>query len=275
MDRSGLVDADRIMNDGGPKGPFDIRVKSKGTVLLDLSSDVFVKHEKVVWGSFAGLKKVSFGSLGCTFEHCDFRNMRPSQIVFSSGREQSRYISCNFDGSRFDHIIAGQSRFENCSFRNVTMNRLFTHAAEFIGCTFSGVLKSSVFFGKVTGNFSEDTKRRTNELLDNDFADAQFVDVGFRLGVDLLRQRLPSGSEYVYLRGAAKALHELRNRYVQATHSPRREAVFHLLKSLEEDVEAGQTQLFLCKSSEADLDAGAVDAIWEELRGIDQQMSRL
>jgi len=261
------------MNDGGPKGVFDIQVKSKGTVSLDLSRDVFVKHEKVIQGSFSGLKKGSFGSLGCTFEHCDFRKMRPSQIVFASGREQSRYISCIFDGSRFDHIIAGQSRFESCSFRNVVLNRLFTHAAEFINCTFSGVIKSSVFFGKVTGNYSEDTERRTNEFLDNDFADAQFVDVGFREGVDLSRQKLPSGSEYVYLRDAAKTLHELRNRYVQATHSPRREAVFRFLKYPEEEVEAGQTQLLLCKSSEVNLDAGAVDAIWEELRGIDRQMT--
>jgi hypothetical protein len=154
----------------------------------------------------------------------------------------------------------------------VILNRLFTHAAEFINCTFSGVVKSSVFFGKVTGNYSEDTQRRTNEFLNNDFADVQFVDVGFRRGIDLSRQRLPSGSEYVYLRDAAKALLELRNRYVQATHSLRRESVFAFLRLREEGLEDGQTQLFLCKSSEANRDAGAVDAIWEELRRIDQQM---
>jgi len=250
---------------------FDIQVNSKGRVVLDRSRDVSIRHERVIQRSFYGLKKGSFGSLGCTFEHCDFRKMRPSQICFASGREQSRYISCIFDGSRFDHIIAGQSRFESCSFRDVILNRLFTHAAEFVDCTFSGVLKSSVFFGKVTGNYSEDTQRLTNEFHNNNFADAQFVDVGFRRGIDLSRQRLPSGSEYVYLRDAAKAFLELRNRYVQATHSPHREAVFNFLRIREEGLQDGQTQLFLCKSSEPNLDAGAVDSIWDELRRIDQE----
>jgi hypothetical protein len=47
------------MNDGRPKGVFDIQAKSKGTVLLDRSREVFIKHEKVIQGNFSGLKRSS------------------------------------------------------------------------------------------------------------------------------------------------------------------------------------------------------------------------
>jgi hypothetical protein len=93
-------------------------------VKLDPSRDVFLRHQHVTAGSWAG-HKGSFGALGCTFETCDLSRMRVREIVFAAGTEPTRYSACKFDGSKFKHVIAGQARFERCSFLNVDITRLW------------------------------------------------------------------------------------------------------------------------------------------------------
>ena len=51
-----------------------------------------------------------------------------------------------------------------------------------------------------------------NEIEDNDFSRAKLIDVAFRTGVDLTKQRLPSGPECTYLDVAASALRAVPHR---------------------------------------------------------------
>jgi len=245
---------------------FATGAKSKGYAMVDTSRDIFLRHEHQVAVSYAGLRHASFGALGCTFEGCDFSNMRPDSISFASGREPTQYRQCRFDGSRFKKVIAGQARFEKCTFLDVDIRGLFAHSAEFIDCVFSGVLRTSVFFGRVFGNDQKDVPRTVNEFRGNDFSAMKFIDVGFRQGIDLSLQRLPEGDGYLYLRNAGQKLASFRQKYTQQPPSKRRQEVFEFLKRPEEEVRDGQVDLFMCKDSEPLLSRDAVDAIWDELR---------
>jgi hypothetical protein len=244
-----------------------VSARSKGTVRVGTACDVFVKHEHVVGRDYSSPRCHSFRALGCTFERCGFRNLDLGDAVLASGQEQTTYIECSFDGTKFRHIVLGQARFERCSFRNVDISRMFAHAAEFVDCDFSGVMRASVFFGRVVGNHRDYLSREINEIRGNDFSTMRFIDVGFREGVDLSVQRLPIGNNYLYLRNAARSLGALRLKYLHSPQSTHREAVFRFLRLPMEEVRNGQASLFLCKDSEQSLSANEVfDTIWEELR---------
>ncbi len=246
---------------------FRIEARSKGRVSVDTSRDMFLRHQHFTEKSWAR-HKGDFGTLGCTFEACDFSEMRVPTMEFASGIELTRYIACKFDRSRFKRVVAGQARFERCSFLNVDITDLFSHAAEFVDCTFSGVLRNSVFFGRVFGNHALYTSRKTNEFRGNDFSAMKFVGVDFRQGVDLALQRLPVGDDYLYLADAEEKLSALRRTYLQQPPSPRRQAVFEFLRFPEEEVRDGQLSLFLSKEFWPSLNRETIDAIFEELRSM-------
>ena len=244
---------------------FSIGAKTKGRTTVSTTREIFLHHERIVGADYSGQKKGSFEALGCTFEDCNFTNMRPQDITFASGTEQTRYVRCRFDGSKFKHLVPGQARFERCSFLNVDISGLFSHAAEFIDCAFSGVLRRSVFYGRVFGNHRTYTPRSVNEFRGNDFSSMKFIDVGFREGIDLALQRLPTGPDYLHLNDAEEKLTALRHKYLQSSPSPLRRAIFEFLEIAEDEVRNGQRDLFLCRDSEASLGREAVDVIWNEL----------
>jgi hypothetical protein len=242
---------------------ISIDVKSKGRIRIDSSKDLLVQHQHVRGANYSGLK-ASFTAVGCTFEQCDFRDMRPRHVTFAGGLEQTRYVDCFFDRSRFARVVPGQSRFERCSFLDVEIKGLFGHMTEFVDCKFSGALRASVFYGRVAEPAK--AKRTTNEFRGNDFSGAEFSDVGFLEGIDLSLQRLPVGENYLYLKEPRNSLLALRAKYLQLAASPLRQDVFHFLEACEKDLSNGQHELFLCKDSEVSMSAGSVDAIWAELR---------
>jgi len=238
---------------------FFIKARSKGKINpATLGPRVVLEREQVSHRDFSGQAGGYFGAMGCTFDDCDFSNMKLREFAFASGKKPTRYSRCKFDGSRIQYVHAGLARFESCSFLNVDITRLFTHAAEFVDCVFSGVLRESVFFGRVFENYREDTRRVVNEFSGNDFSAMRFIDVDFRQGVDLSRQRLPSGDDYLYLKDAAPKLSALRNKYLHHPASQRRSEVFQALELLEDAVRDGQADLFICRN--------VVDEIWAELR---------
>lgn len=248
-----------------------IDAKSKGRVHVDNSDHLFLRQQNILGGNYSGFKG-DFEALGCTFEKCDFTRMKPRHAIFASGREPTRYLECNFDKSHFKKVNPGLARFERCSFLDIDLNGFVGHAAEFVDCVFSGKIRRSTFHGRVFA-YEDATTRVVNEFRGNDFSAVEFHDVGFVRGIDLSRQRLPIGDNYVYLPNAAPALATLRQKYLQAPASPLREAVFKILPFAEQEIHDGQTQLFLCKDSEVLLDRAIVDEIWDELRYINDQLA--
>jgi hypothetical protein len=105
----------------------------------------------------------------------------------------------------------GLSRFVRCSFRNVNIRNWLCFAVELIDCTFSGKLQQAVFNGTPLAQKRALLGRDRNEFHGNDFSAADLIDVGFRTGIDLTRQRLPSGPEYLYLPNAREAVGRARS----------------------------------------------------------------
>ena len=87
--------------------------------------------------------------------------------------------------------------------------------------------------------------RSRNEFRGNDFADMEFWDVGFRTGIDLTQQLLPSGPEYVYVPSAKSALQRARQA-IEGWETPDiRERALVFIQTLELEASEGQRQLLL------------------------------
>ena len=87
--------------------------------------------------------------------------------------------------------------------------------------------------------------RRTNEFEGNDFSRAKLVDVGFRTGIDLARQQLPSGDGYILLADAAGAVLRARRAFDTWDDPAAKKQAIGVLMTMEEDVAAGQRGLLL------------------------------
>ena len=71
------------------------------------------------------------------------------------------------------------------------------------------------------------------------------IDVGFRTGIDLTQQRLPSGPEYVYVPDAATAVQRARAEVIGWEDLELRRDAMTFINGLEQDVAQGQRQLLL------------------------------
>jgi hypothetical protein len=138
---------------------------------------------------------------------CDFRRIRVTGGGLGGGKRPTVYQECVFDGARLQNVIPGRASFVSCSFRDVTITDLRCHSAEFVDCVFSGQLKTVIFNGRVT-NPDPELGRSVNAFQGNDFREADLRDVEFRTGIDLDRQLLPDGPEYLLVREAAVVLEE-------------------------------------------------------------------
>lgn len=148
------------------------------------------KHRNADW---SGRRFDTFVAVGCVFDSCLFEGCAFQQACFGGGLEDSRYVNCSFDRSTIRAIAPGNARFESCSFMNVEIIDMLCHSIELVNCRFSGVIRRAFFNGEVLGDHAPDLGRTRNAFEGNDFADARFVDVAFRTGIDLSKQKLPTG----------------------------------------------------------------------------------
>jgi uncharacterized protein YjbI with pentapeptide repeats len=144
----------------------------------------------------------SFAATASVFERCNFRSMVVERGGgLGLGRLQTVYRDCTFERADPRHVMPGNARFERCAFQDLRGWRCFT--AEFVECTFTGRLDDVKFFGRPLDDSGRHERlkppRTVNEVAGNDFSRARVTDVDFRYGVDLSRQKLPAGPEYVRL----------------------------------------------------------------------------
>ncbi|MBP2329517.1 hypothetical protein JOF56_009902 [Kibdelosporangium banguiense] len=177
-----------------------------------------------------------------TLVRCDFSRTRVAGGEFGGGFEPSEYVECVFDGCRVKNVLPGRATFIGCSFRDVTIQNLRCHEAQFIDCVFTGLLRT-VTFSAVPWS-TERLGRTRNAYHGNDFAGARLMDVAFRGGIDLDRQRLPEGPEYVLVRNAPEILPAIREQVRTWPESLRLDAETSLW-ILENDCETGQRDLLV------------------------------
>jgi hypothetical protein len=204
----------------------------------------------MVTGRDFGAEKITgFRSTSSQFEDCRFGGLdlgwKTNSPWFGSGKAMSEYRGCVFDGARLRGILGGRVRFIDCSFRGVRINTWFAYEVELIDCVFSGRLEKAVFNGSVPEEARGELGRVKNEFRGNDFSQMQLKDVGFRSGVDLRLQRLPEGPDYLYTENAAAVLLRARAEILAWDNLELRQVVLRLLANDEEQLQAGQEQLFL------------------------------
>jgi hypothetical protein len=174
-----------------------------------------------------------------TVGNCSFDGSRIQDCDFGY-RRGAFWVDCSFDGVHIEHA-SGVARFERCSFRDVVLQEWWCFEVEMIDCVFTGLLNTVVFNGTVPKEYRKWVGRQRNAFEGNDFSGADLFDVAFRTGIDLDRQKLPTGDNYLYLQDARRII----DRAKQLSRDSDLEVARRWLASQEEQVERGQTQLLL------------------------------
>jgi hypothetical protein len=225
-----------------------------------------LRDETLEGENLTGLRLKQFTATQCSFRSCRFDGSTIEQACFGGGTKPSDYTDCSFDGARITAVAPGVARFIRCSFRDCLIQDLFGVAVEFIDCIFSGTIKKAVFWGSIPEEDRDQVGRRTNEFRGNDFSQARLVDVAFRGGIDLAKQKLPESAGYLYLPNAAAALKRVRENVTRWRDLDLRRRTLALVKALESDVDGGQAQLFLSLDSVSRNQRAAVEILHRELR---------
>ena len=180
-----------------------IKASSKGSFKIPDDQRVVLDHARLDGENYSGRTLLQFASIGSHLHACNFGQIEIQSAAFGGGRETSEFVDCTFDGARMNMAPGGFSRFVRCSFQNVKIRNWICFTVEMIDCTFSGRLDTAIFNGAVPEDERAIIGRACNEFYGNDFSALDLRDVTFRTGIDLTKQILPSGKDYLFLPYAA------------------------------------------------------------------------
>lgn len=172
-----------------------------------------------------------------TFDRCRFNGLRAKETSLGGGGAPSVFRDCTFDGVQITLPTLLLLRFERCTFRDAVMRKWITNDVEFVDCVFGGDFRELTVAG---------TGERPNEITGNDFRDALMLGGGFRAGVDLGRQQLPSDPRHILISDPATTLPAA---YAAVREWPDRDQQLDArstLNVLYQDFRGGQRQLLLC-----------------------------
>ncbi len=167
---------------------------------------VTLSGQRLVGADFSGTALEGFYSIGCSFNQCRFDEMMIESASFGAGRTVSEYVGCTFDGAKMYMGPGGYARFIDCSFANADLSHWACYAVEIVRCSFSGNIHNMLFSGQVPAEERQYLNRESNRFEGNDFAGARLSMVHFQNNVDLSKQRLPEGDDYLYLPDACGVL---------------------------------------------------------------------
>lgn len=173
---------------------------------------------------------------------CLFEDVRTDYWAVSGDLQvRSRVANCDFVRCDLKANLITNVTFENCRFRECTLRNWGNIGADYLGCTFSGAILSGFFdahLSRVNPAYS------AGLVIDNDFTQADLVDVDFRGGVDLFRQSLPGGSTYRVIEDShAMILYLSRNTRILPVSDPSRKTDLEVFAALlNADYEQGQKQ---------------------------------
>lgn len=222
-----------------------IKASSKGGLRVTDDQRLVLDHAKLHAQDYSGRTLLQFASIGSHLRACIFDHAQIQSAAFGSGRETSEYVECTFDGARMNMGPGGFSRFVRCSFHDVTIRNWICFTVEMIDCKFSGRLETAIFNGTVPEDERGVIGRASNEFRGNDFSAMDLIDVGFRTGIDLTKQVLPLGEDYLYLPQAASAVAQAKSRVVEWSDEQMRQGATTIIQGLEYELSGGQHQLLL------------------------------
>jgi hypothetical protein len=246
-----------------------IKASSKGSFTIPDDQRVVLDHARLDGENYSGRTLLQFASIGSHLHACNFDQVQIKSAAFGSGRETSEFVECSFNGARMNMAPGGFSRFVRCSFHDVNIRNWICLTVEMIDCKFSGRLDTAIFNGAVPEDERAVIGRVSNEFQGNDFSALDLRDVTFRTGVDLTKQVLPSGEDYLYLPQTAAAVAQAKSRVVSWDDGEMRRAATAIIQGLEYELLGGQRQLLL-RSSDcyrvSSIPRKAVDSFFALLR---------
>jgi hypothetical protein len=245
------------------------KAKVVGRVDIPHNQRIVLDHARLRDEDYSDRKLVQFCTIGSRLERCRLQNMRIQNAQLGSGREMSEFIECTFDSSSMVMGPGGFARYVRCSFRDVNIRSWFCSAVEMIDCTFSGKLQKAIFSAAVGKADQKYLGRIRNEFHGNDFSSLDLVDVSFRNGIDLTRQQLPTGPQYLFLLDPSSTLERARSEVTKWDVEQLRRAGLAILDGLIADVKGGQMQLLLRSETYfgyASLPTRAVEDVFSLLR---------
>jgi uncharacterized protein YjbI with pentapeptide repeats len=170
---------------------------------MDATGVVLLERATISDVDFRRASFERFAPTGCVFVNCDFSGVVFDQRLSAllTGRVQSVFRECRFDGADMRKTGPGQSRFERCSFEETNLERWTSLAGEFVGCTFAGPIHGAKFHGRPHGALASalSPRRSVNEFRDNDFTRADILDTLFIHGIRFDAQRWPAAPGHVRL----------------------------------------------------------------------------
>jgi len=193
---------------------------------------------------FSGVGVRSLRTTDSVFEACVFRNFDVRQWTSVMPGARSIFRDCRFEDFAAAVTVIGDVRFEGVEFGPSThLGEWFSNQAEYIGCQFQGRIQKGWVSAHDERLYAA-TGRHRNEVVWNDFSQCDLVDFGFRGGVVLDKQRLPSGPDYLTLSSPVAALSAA---WGAISELPTELQPFArgVLRMLELRVEQGQSELFL------------------------------
>lgn len=226
-------------------------------------------HKEIHGEDYSGLEfKAGFCAIASRFMDCKFERMKFGDYVpsFGEGFSRSEYIRCSFDGTKLKQPM-GRARFVECSFRDVHLQKCNSRYFEFVDCVFTGKISQSVFWAAPLPFDIADEKKhhrkiiKSNEFCGNDFSGAELIDVGFRLGIDLRLQTLPTGERYIYAEHGLEAIDRARMVLESWEDDDAKSWYFALLDICKENTSEGQAQIFITDSPR-----GCWNAYWPRFR---------
>ncbi|RSM38357.1 hypothetical protein DMB66_59045 [Actinoplanes sp. ATCC 53533] len=215
---------------------------------------------------FSG-RRFAYWTVGMsTFERCQFSNVRATIAELGVGPTPTVFRDCSFDGSRFNRTTLGLLRFERCTFRNVVMRKWISPDSDFVDCVFSGDLAELTLAG--AGRRAYSSPLTPNEVVGNDLRDAVMLGGGFRAGVDLSRQQLPTDPRHVLIPDPGATLPAAFAVVRSWDDRDVRTSAESTLAVLDEDFRRGQPQLLLCPAGGTPAKEAANARLLELVRGL-------
>ncbi len=221
------------------------RVRGLGYQRVLAEGDLVFSGQQLTGEDFSGRQVEWLSSTGCHFENCRFDDMVVKSASFGAGRVMSTYIGCSFDGSRLQMGPGGHARFEDCSFEGTYLSQWLCATVEVVNCRFSGTLQSVTFSGIVRPEEQEYANRETNQFEGNDFSQATLSQVRFRDGIDLTKQHLPAGPDYLYLPCAPAQLRKAKEVLAAWEEGKAKDDIEFALLSISDVLWTGQQQLLV------------------------------
>jgi hypothetical protein len=184
-----------------------IEVHKKGRVSPSDLRLLVIDRETRVSESFSNLKLDGLSVIESSLSQCVFEDIRARSTCFGEGLQQSVLEDCVFRRCHFMFGTVGNVRLVRCQFESCRLENVMGTKLELIECAFPDTtIKKGVFHRRVEASAKVQPWRTLNEIRDNDFSQAELDDVDFRGGVDLTKQKLPTGDEYLFVRDTCKAL---------------------------------------------------------------------